>query len=131
MPIYQFDCSTCDQILEVSRSMAEGAPNLVLCPDCEGYVSKRVFNVAVMTPFQEHYSHTVGKRVSSMSQFKSDLVRASEHAEERTGIPHRYVPVEGCDAQEAVGADPNGAGMDATHRAQVRSGQRKTKFISA
>ena len=130
MPIYQFDCSVCDQILEVNRPIVDGPPTLVQCPDCHGYVSKRIFHIAVLTPFQEHYNHTVGKRVNSMSQFKSELTRASEAAEEATGIPHRYVPVDWADAAAAADADVNGAGMAATHRAQVRSGQRKTKFIS-
>ena len=130
MPIYQYLCRECDQILEVHRSMVVGAPEFVLCPDCATPTHKRQFHVAVLTPFQEHYNATVGKRVSSMAQFKTELTKASEHAEEVTGIPHRYVPVEGADAAAATGGDVNGAGMDHTYRQQTASGERKVKFIS-
>ncbi len=129
VPTYQFDCTACDQLLEVVRPMSIGAPESVICPDCLARITRRVFHVAVQTPFAEHYNHTVGKRVSSMKQFRSDLVRASEHAEERTGIPHRFVPVDGADAAAATGADANGAGMDATNRRLVSRGERKTKMI--
>lgn len=135
MPTYQFDCRTCDQILEVFASMQVGAPPSVVCPDCSQTVTRRLFNIAVLTPFQEHFNHTVGKRVRSMAEFKGELNRASEAAEAQTGIPHRYVPVDGADSAAAAGVERErgqtiGAGMDTTYRRQVASGQRKTKFIS-
>lgn len=135
MPLYQFDCRTCDQILEVSAPMRVGAPPSVVCPDCHQTITRRLFNIAVLSPFVEHFNHTVGKPVRTMAEFKGELNRASEEAEARTGIPHRYVPVEGVDSAAAAGIDRDssgviGAGMDNTNRRRVAAGQRKTKFIS-
>lgn len=137
MPLYQFDCRTCDQILEVAAPMRVGAPPSVTCPDCNSIITRRLFNIAVLTPFQEHYNASVGKRVRTMAEYKGELNRASEAAEAATGIPHRYVAVEGADAAAAANVQTDragnviGEGMDKTHSKQVRSGQRKTKFISA
>jgi hypothetical protein len=55
----------------------------------------------------EHFNHTLGKPVSDMNQFTRELRVAGEAAEERTGIPHRYAPVEYGDAA-AVGATGEG-----------------------
>lgn len=40
MPIYEYECSACDNVFEVQQRMSEDP--LTSCPDCEGEVKKLV-----------------------------------------------------------------------------------------
>lgn len=56
---------------------------------------------------QEHFNNAVGAPVSDMGRFKALLRQRSDEATERTGIEHRFVPVDMHDSQ-AVGATNEG-----------------------
>lgn len=63
---------------------------------------RRKFSFSAPPMMHEHYNPTVGKVVSDMKQFRSDLSRASDEATAKTGIPHKYEPV---DLQEVKPAE--------------------------
>lgn len=40
MPIYEYECSTCEKVFEVQQRMSDDP--LATCPDCQGAVKKLV-----------------------------------------------------------------------------------------
>lgn len=61
-----------------------------VCPVCS-IPKARVYSFAIKTSFVPHYNPSVGKFVSSQSEFDSELRRLSDQQTERTGITHNYV----------------------------------------
>lgn len=69
----------------------------------------------------DHYNHAVGKYVSNEAALTEQFHVQSEAATERTGIPHKFVPVHPSD-KETFGVTDEG--LDATHDRAVQSGIR-------
>lgn len=85
---------------------------------CMGVLT-RVWGFQQAPGMPEHFNRSVGAVVSSHRQFERELRRASDEATERTGIEHRYVPVDPTD-RRALGVTD--AGLDATNRHRVAEG---------
>lgn len=125
MPIYAFKCSFCCEELTTSRPMA--AQTLTkTCPNCDLEAPRSWTPVAVFR-FEEHFSPSIGKHVSSKRQYEQELKRAAEEQTARDGIPRNYVPVDLRDVK------PSGEGTDEqarVHRAKGTPGwERKTSYF--
>lgn len=105
MTMYEYKCPVCG-----TRAVSGDRSNRLatFCLTCEGMVEyRRVFSFSAPQVMHEHFNRTVGKPISDMKQFARELSKQSDLATERTGIEHRYVPVEAGDAA-AVGATNEG-----------------------
>lgn len=114
MPTYPYTCGEGHQYELVtsmaddySRGYYDGKP----CEDmgfgaCGG-ILRRVYSFAVKPAMQEHYNMAVGKPISNMRQFKTELDRKSEKDAERLGIPVNYQPVDWMD-KETLGVTDEG-----------------------
>lgn len=85
MPLYEFKCRKCGLR---SSTMEYGTE--ISCPVCS-IPKSRVYSFAIKSSFVPHYNTSVGKFVSSQSEFNSELRRLSDQQTERTGITHNYV----------------------------------------
>lgn len=105
MPVYEYKCNTCG-----ARALSEirGDTLRGFCPTCDIEIdAQRVWDFAPKPIMHEHFNNTIGKPISDYNRFKSELKDAGERAEEETGIPHRYAPIEAGD-HEAYGATGEG-----------------------
>lgn len=73
----------------------------------------RVFSVNPTSTFRPHFNAAVGQYVSSDRQFRDALRRGSDMQSERTGMEHRYVPIDPRDTEPADG----GAGVEEAKKA--------------
>lgn len=112
MTIYAYRCDSCRVNVDSTRR----GDDLGICPSCNSGTLKRRWQVSMQPGMEEHFNHTVGKPISSMTQFKSELARKSEEYSERTGIPSDFQPREWGE----MGA--TGEGLDATNKVRVDSG---------
>ncbi len=125
---YEYRCRTCG----TTKSETNAEPKQVLedpCINC-GAAMKRVYGISIMraSAVREHWNRALGQPVSSMQDFKRKAREASERYEEDTGIPANYTVVEPGDRDAAFGRTD--AGLDATNRELVSSGQLDTKFYA-
>lgn len=65
-------------------------------------MSRRYTPPAVVQGFQGHYNHSVGAYVADRGDFRAALEQRSEELTKRTGIEHKFAPI---DAGEAPGVD--------------------------
>lgn len=112
--LYHYRCRGCGAEALVEHR----ADTLGECAGCEGEL-RRVWSVNVAPVMHEHWNTTVQKPISSMRQFETELRRASDEATARTGIEHRFAPVDPTD-RKALGVTSEG--MDTTNRARVAAG---------
>ena len=65
MPIYEYQCQKCQQILEVQQSFSEQA--LTICPDCQGKLQKVISAPRVIFKGKGFYKtdHSSASRKSS------------------------------------------------------------------
>ena len=124
MTLYEYRCQLCGHI-ETSderaddlrhRSHVKRGEVLV----CSGLL-RRVWAVNFAPVMQEHFNSTVQRPISSMRQFEQELRRASDEASERTGIDHRFAPVDPTD-RKALGVTSDG--LEATNRTRQANGLR-------
>lgn len=99
MPTYVFRCTQCGEY----ETYLSDPVQFHVCPRCQ-QMSRRRFTPpnTYVDPFDSHYNPTVNQVITSKSQFKSELSRASDLASEKTGIAHNYQPVDTRD-REALG----------------------------
>jgi hypothetical protein len=103
MPVYEFKCPVDGSQFSITATIEHYSKirNWLLCPHHRSHLV-RVYSPPVIKPsMPAHYNPTVGKWVRSMSEFKSELSRASDEASERTGLPHHFVPHEAGDYEAA------------------------------
>lgn len=113
MTIYAYLCRTCGATCDSStRAATLGA---CLDPSCRGEL-RRKYSISIRPSMQPHFNHTVGKPISSMSEFRDELKRSSERETLRTGIECNYVPIEAADAGATMD------GMDATNTRRMSQG---------
>jgi hypothetical protein len=110
MPVSQFiamsdDATRCE--------WNQGRP----CPKCGGRL-KRIWGFRQTPMMHSHWNASVGKTISSMKQFKDELARASDAQTEKTGIEHRYVPVDPNEMRP-----PDDAGMQSQYDRAVKDGR--------
>jgi predicted nucleic acid-binding Zn ribbon protein len=109
MPTYALRCRCCNRHWDEYRPTftPDGLPRD--CPACGGPVVRRWTPPYVLrTGFVEtHFNHTTGEIVHNQSEFRDQLKRKSDEASERTGIEHRFVPVDP-DQPRALGVKLDG-----------------------
>lgn len=123
MPTYEYRCSddathTRDLHCSPDDALKAVYDKGQMCCPCGG-VYKRRFSLTFPTMLHEHFNDTVGKPIHSHRQFRDELRRASDHATERTGIPHDYQPI---DLHDPIVAPKSDAGMKETHDLKVNLG---------
>lgn len=115
--IYAYRCRACGHTADLTvRADSAGA-----CPQCDGGELRRVFAVRMGSVMHEHFNATVQRPISSQRQFEAELRRASDEATERTGVEHRFAPVDPTD-RKALGVTSDG--LAATNRHRLATGQR-------
>lgn len=73
------------------------------CSRCLYGPLHRVFSFSYSLPFKEHFNAAAGTVVSSRTQH-ADLLKAQSEAETlKTGVEHKYVPVDPADAKAVYG----------------------------
>lgn len=113
MPIYEYRCPECaTRVTSTSRANTLPGP----CHACAfpGPL-RRVFSFAFKPIMHSHFNNTVGKPISDIKQFRSELSRKSDEATEQTGIPHNFQPIEAGD-HAALGATNEGIGESNVRR---------------
>lgn len=120
MPLYEFKCKGCGQIVHSTARINEES-----CDDCGGAL-RRVFSFSFKRPMQPHFNTAVGRDVAGERDLKNEFRRMSDAAEERTGIPHNYQPVDPRD-KDTLGVTDEGLGdrFDADVKAGIREPVRK------
>lgn len=127
MPAYEHRCDTCRRTVTTICGHDDPARDALTdtpctdTPDCPG-TFKRVFSFSAPDMFEPHWNASVGKYVTSKSELKSELARASEAATARTGVEHNFSLIDTHDADPAdFGVDDTG--LAATHDAKVAAGE--------
>ena len=93
MALYEYRCPDC-KAEHVSQT--RGPSIYAKCAQCGEYKNlKRRWSLAFKHVLHSHYNETTGTMISDHKQFARELSAASDKAEERTGIPHKFVPREG------------------------------------
>lgn len=114
MPVYEYRCPTDGKVFEYFKS----EPTEEHCPT-HGNVLRRKYSFAVPKLFVPHYNHSVGRYVTSESDFRSALKKASDEASATTGVEHNYVPI---DYREAMRNLPSEEGLAEQQKAKVDAG---------
>lgn len=92
MPIYEYTCKGPHDVIEMVfiHTIAEHdtwtPPD---CPHCDVPL-RRIYNVQIAPVMQAHHNATIGKEISSMNQFKSELSRKQDAMSERLGFDQHY-----------------------------------------
>ncbi len=106
---YEYKCKTCD-FRVYSNERGDTFVSTVPCycpplPDSPDlpYLYVRVFSFSVAIPFKEHFNSSAGQHISSRTQHADILKRASEIETAKSGVEHKYVPVDPADAKAVYG----------------------------
>lgn len=145
MPIYDYLCDECGWRGESYASIHEDS-TYIDCPKCESerlsstpgtlaaaaaraIVPVRARKIITRFPGvthsmvrEPHYNTSVGKVISSDTDFRSELSRASDAASERNGFPVQFAPIDHRESREHLGVTDEG--LDSTYSEQVRQGKR-------
>lgn len=118
--IYAYQCRTCRYTVDASeRGDSLGpCPGLPGAGGCTGELT-RLFVIRTNAVMQEHYNPTTNTVISSDRQFSEELKRQSEIASARTGMEHRFEPVDPTD-KKALGVTDEG--IDASNRIRREQG---------
>lgn len=98
---YEYRCPHCraTQLSTVRDDRLE-----ILCKSCDLFVvATRVFSFSVAIPFTEHFNASAGKHISSRAQHADILKAASEVETLKSGVEHKFVPVDPADAKAVYG----------------------------
>lgn len=106
MPVYEFTCTECDDVSELTCTMQEYTNAKEFRCICGGLL-KRVFSFSIKPTMPEHYNNSAGQYISNEKQLKDVFKVQSEQATERTGIEHNFVPVHP-DDREKLGVTSEG-----------------------
>lgn len=140
MPVYEYKCTEGHRyhlFTEMddsdSREFYEGM-DCWLAADTAGEATdpedmcweplKRVYSFAAAPVMHEHFNHSVGKVISDMRQFKSQLARKSEEDSERRGMKIDYQPVDLTDRQSLGVTDE---GIETYDRSYARAAGRASR----
>lgn len=85
--IYEYKCRLCG-----SQRESQSHNDVQAC-SCGG-ASKRVFSFNSGPSFSPHFNHSVGRYVSSNTDFNDALKQASDAQSLRTGLDHKFVRVD-------------------------------------
>lgn len=120
MPNYGYICEGCSAEYESDSSVPIGVAHPTAhCPACQGELRRMASMPAFRKGMDGHYNHTVGKYVSSMGDFKSELHRASDEASAKTGMDHKFEP---CDTSDPAANGVTDEGLDSTRSMRRKMG---------
>lgn len=74
-----------------------------ICRSCGAQEFKRVFSFSMAIPFKEHFNAATGQVVSSKTKHADILKAQSETETIRSGVEHKFVPVDPADAKTVYG----------------------------
>lgn len=115
MSVYAYRCRECDRTHNTySLPPADDAGE---CP-CGG-LYKRVWSVNFKTPYKEHFNGSVGQHVSSAVQHADILKRQSETETMKSGVEHKFVPVDPADSMAVFGIKPEDAERERENTAKA------------
>lgn len=97
---YGYRCPICR--LEVLSDVRADRLN-THCRACAHTPLHRVFSFTHSIPFKEHFNASAGTVISSPRAHADLLKRQSEAETLRTGVEHKYVPVDPADAKAVYG----------------------------
>lgn len=117
---YEYKCKECGNVL---LSQTHGLESLISCGVCDGPI-RRVYSISVKRDIPEHFNPQTGGVVRGMQQLKRDLRDAGDKQWERTGIPHRYIPMDLRELPQPAEA------REESDRRQVEDHWRDPKFIA-
>jgi len=118
--IYEWYCKLCNEIIQVEKYLDSPPQH-----KCGSWMVRR-YSISTRRSMPEHFNASVGKYVSNENQFRDELKRASEEATLRTGMEHRFVPI---DPREKASLGVSDEGMENTFRRQREAGQTESKLI--
>ncbi len=96
MASYGYSCKSCGYSVELSTPN----PTDIQC-SCGGSFT-RIYSFSIAKSFQPHYNPSVGRYVTSRSDFNDALKQHSDEASEKTGVYHNFKPYDARD-HEAFG----------------------------
>lgn len=65
------------------------------CGTCDRETTwQRIWGVSHHKGVGEHWNHSLGKPIQNKRHLKSELSKASDEATARTGVEHRFVPID-------------------------------------
>lgn len=100
-PRWDYKCTDCGLLVEMDFNEATfvGQCDSVEC-EFETRLFKKVFRAPTIKPMMhEHFNSAVGKPISDMRKFKSELSRQSDEQSEQRGMDIKYAPLEYGDHQ--------------------------------
>lgn len=122
MPVYMYRCPKCHAVFSRAQTIAAYSESQSpSCPDCHTPLARSYDPPTIASPFREHFNTSTGTYVSNRSQYTSQLSRLSDEASARTGIPHKYVPI---DPRETAPLGVTSDGLESTLRQQYDSSSR-------
>lgn len=82
MPIYEYQCQSCENILETQQGLSE--PPLTDCPDCDGELKKLIsmssFQLKGGGWYADGYSSTNGNKKASSSKAETKPAKTEKPA---------------------------------------------------
>lgn len=116
MPLYKFECDGCGA--QDLQEMSIAAYDEIRADVSVGYfvhmgdagkcgVFRRIYNFYFTKPFEEHYNHSIGARVTSQISASDAVKRHEEEQSIRMGYDQHYELVDPHDAA-SVGATDHG-----------------------
>lgn len=97
---YAYRCPICR--LEV-RSDVRADRLDAYCTSCAYHPLHRVFSFSYAIPFKEHFNASAGTYVSSKTKHADVLKQQSELETVKSGVEHKFVPVDPADAKAVYG----------------------------
>lgn len=100
MPQYEYKCKVCDSRTSITCTISQYddiyAGQSLACPACMGVgMLRRIYTVPpIRHALEGHYNLAAGQYVSGERELKDVFKRKSDEATARTGIEHRFVPVD-------------------------------------
>lgn len=118
--LFGYVCEGCNAEFESETSVPIGVAHPVArCPGCGGALRRMASMPAFKRGMETHFNHTVGTVVSNMGQFKSELHKASDEVSERTGMEHKFEPV---DTGDPAAHGVTDEGLDSTRKMRRKMG---------
>lgn len=107
---YQYICDYCGADYRSNQRADDLGACLSYVPDflanqgipCQGTL-RRKWSFSTSIPFKEHFNSSAGQHISSRTQHADILKRASEIETLKSGVEHKYVPVDPADAKAVYG----------------------------
>lgn len=98
---YEYKCPVCGTHVNAQQRNDRLYKMCAVCHREQSHV--RVFSFSVAIPFKEHFNASAGQHVSSRVQHADILKAASEVETAKSGVEHKYVPVDPADAKAVYG----------------------------